>query len=184
MPIDNKFVRWDEKIHHPSERCGATVKTMQCPYRKLEGGNNCAMHAGSIPAVSGDEKALKNYRLNRWKQRISELADNSQVKNLREEIGILRMILEEMLNQCETSMDILLYSTRMSDLVVKIERLVVSCDKLENRMGLMLGKDSILQLASTYVNIINMHVDNPETLEVISQEILDATKQIESPVGV
>jgi hypothetical protein len=126
--------------------------------------------------------AIRNYRLQRWRQRVGEMADSSSVKSLREEIGILRVVLEEMLNQCTDTTELLLYSHRISDLVMKVEKLVTSCDKLENRLGLLLSKDAVLQLATTYVQIINNHVTDPEVIESISTEMLEVTEKIENPV--
>jgi hypothetical protein len=182
MVVDNKFVRWNVKTDHPRERCEATVKSGQCPYKKARSTNHCEMHGANSGENARKTEIQRNYRLQRWQNRISEFADNDNIKSLREEVGILRMVLEEMLNQCETSLDILLYSQKMSDLVMKIERLVTSCDKLENRMGLLLNKSSVLQLASTYVQIINNYVSDPDIIESISQEMAQATLAIENPL--
>lgn len=183
MPvIDNKFERWDVKLHHPKERCEATVKSGQCPYKKARGTNHCEMHGANSGENARRVEVARNYRLQRWQQRVGELADNQSIKSLREEVGILRMLLEEMLNQCETSLDLLLYSQKMSDLVMKIEKLVTSCDKLENRMGLLLDKNSVLQLAATYVQIINNYVPDPDIIESISQEMAQVTLQLDNPL--
>lgn len=180
MPtIDNKFVRHDIKIHEPIERCEGTVKTGQCPYNKYNGSNYCAMHGYNNNETLRKQEITRNYRLQRWKQRINDFADNDQVKSLREEVGILRMMMEEMLNKCTDTTELLLYSHRISDLAMKIEKLVISCDKLENRMGLLLSKRAVLQLAGTYVNIINTHVEDPEVIEQISEKMLIATQQLE-----
>jgi len=182
--IDNKFVRWNYLEHKLEERCESTGKDAQCPYCKIKGSNYCTRHAGGRMQKKIDAEAARGYRLGRWKQRVGELSNNSGIKSLREEIGILRMMLEEMIGQCEDATDILLYSQRMSDLVMKIEKLVTSCDKLENRMGMLLSKDSVLQLASTYVQIINMHVSDPEVIETISNKMIEATEQINGPVDI
>jgi hypothetical protein len=179
MPvIDNKFTRWDESLHHPSERCDSVVQSGPCPYLKVPGSNFCPMHQGrSLHELK--KKEVRNYRLAKWQARINEFADNDQVKSLREEIGIVRMMLEETLNQCQDSTDLLLYSHKISQLVAQIERLVVSCDKLENRMGLLLSKAAVIQLASTYVNIITEHVDDPLIVEAIGTKMLEATQRLE-----
>jgi hypothetical protein len=184
VTTDNKFTRWDVKIHHPNERCTATVKASQCPFCKEPGANTCVMHGANSGKESTNDAAIRNYRLQTWKIRVGEMADSSGIKSLREEVGILRVILEEMMNKCIDSTDLLLYSQRMSDLVMKIEKLVTSCDKLEGRMGLLLGKDSVLQLSATYVQIINNYVEDPLIIEKISEEMIKATLQIESPLGV
>lgn len=178
--MDNKFKRWSDKDHHPNERCIATVKSGQCPYCKEGGTDYCPMHGANKGIIKANGEVQRNYRLTRWKDRVGQLADNDQIKSLREEIGILRMIMEEILNKCEDSTDLLMASHRISDVAMKIEKLVISCDKLESRMGQLLSKTAIVQLAGTYVQIINNHVNDPEIIEQISEEMLDATQSLDA----
>ena len=183
MPVtDNKFVRHNYLIHKLDERCEATVKSGQCPYCKAEGTSYCPMHGSNSGRNAHTAEVIRNYRLQRWKSRIDEFADNDQIKSLREEVGILRMMMEEMLNKCTDTTELLLYSHRIADLAMKIERLVISCDKLENRMGMLLSKSAVLQLAGTYVSIINTYVKDIDVIEQISVEMLEATKAIDSPM--
>jgi len=182
MIVDSNFVRWDVKIHHPSERCEATGKDAQCPYCKVASTNYCPRHGANSSLIAQKTERLRNYRLAKWKNRVGEFADSPGIKSLRDEIGILRLTLETMLESCSDSMELILYSQRISDLVMKIEKLVVSCDKLENRMGLLLDKNSILYLAQRYVEIINEHVSEPDVIEAISVEMVKATAVIEVKV--
>lgn len=184
MPAEVKFVKFNKNTHEPSERCEGSLSTGPCVNCKVEGSSYCVTHGANSGLQVKQAEIVRNYRLQRWKQRVGEMADNDSIKSLREEVGILRVILEEMLNQCDDSTDLLLYSQRMSDLVMKIEKLVTSCDKLENRMGLLLSKDSVLQLASVYVQIINNYVQDPEVIEQISEAMVLATEQIENPLTV
>jgi len=177
---NNKFVRFHITKHDPNDRCKATVKDGQCPYLSHAGTQHCPMHGSHTTIAAENLEVQRNYRLKRWQQRVNEFANNDQVKSLKEEVGILRMMLEEMINKCTDTTDLMLYAHRISDLVMKIERVVVSCDKLENRMGLLLSKDAVLQLAGTYVNIINTHVEDATIIELISEEMIKATKFIEN----
>ena len=179
---NNKFQRWNEALEDPSERCEGVVATGPCPYKKAEGQNFCPMHGSNKGRITQNKEIKRNYRLQRWQNRVAELAESDQAKDLREEIGILRIVMEEMLNKCEDSTDLLLYAHRISDLAVKIERLVISCDKLENRMGLLLSKQAVLQLANTYVQIINTYVQDTDVIEKISTEMIAVTEAIENPV--
>lgn len=181
---NNKFVTFNSALHAPSERCGGTLKTGQCTNCKVQGSNYCMLHGANKSIESAQKKAINEHRLNRWQSRAKELGADNDVKSLRDEIGTLRMILEEMFGMCSSNLDILLYSQRMSDLVMKIEKLVTSCDKLENRMGQLLNKDSVLQLASTYVNIINLHISDPQIIENISEDMVKATQEIGAPIDV
>ncbi len=182
MANDSKFVKWDRLKHHPKERCEGNISTGPCINCKVPGADFCVNHGANKQLASKNGDSVRNYRLQRWKKRVGEMADSDGVKSLREEVGILRVILEEMMNQCTDSLELLLYSQRMADLVMKIEKLVSSCDRLENRMGLLLGKDSVLQLAATYVQIINNYVTDTDVIEKISLEMMEATKRIEAPV--
>lgn len=183
MSGNDKFTKWDHTKHHPNERCEGTIVTGQCINCKMPGANYCPNCGGGSQLRVKNEKAIRNYRLQRWKTRVGEMADSNSIKSLREEVGILRVILEEMMNQCKDATDLLLYSQRLSDLVMKVEKLVLSCDRLENRMGLLLGKDSVLQLAATYVQIINNYIADPDIIEQISQDIVVATEQLENPIS-
>jgi len=182
--VDSKFTRWNSLVHHPKERCeGTSQQYGQCPFCKTEGSDYCVRHGGHLAEQKKRKENLRNYRLTKWKARVGEFADSDGLKSLREEVGILRVILEEMLNQCQTATDLLMFSTRAADLVMKIEKLVVSCDKLEGKMGNLLSKESVLQLAMEYVEIINKYVPNVETIDVISMEMMKATLRVQNPVA-
>ena len=180
--MDNKFERWDMSKHSPEQRCISSNKNGPCPYMKANGSEYCIRHGANKGIQAKAAETQRNYRLQRWQKRVGQFADNTNIKSLREEVGILRMILEEMLHQCKDSMDLLLYSSRMSDLVMKIDKLVTSCDRLENRMGLLLSKDSILHLASMYVQIINTYVQDADTIEKISTEMQLVTEEVGNPI--
>ncbi len=139
-------------------------------------------HGGSHVVRKEQQEALRNYRLGKWKARVGEFADSQGLKSLREEIGILRVILEEMMNQCNDATELLLFSVRMADLVMKIEKLVASCDKMEGKMGLLLSKDSVLQLASEFVEIINGEIEDMEVIDRISMKMMQATLRMQNPV--
>jgi len=177
--IENKFVRWNIDIHSPAERCEGMALDGQCPYRKDTHSDYCPRHGSNMSQNNERTERLRNYRLAKWKNRVGEFADSPAIKSLRDEIGILRMVLEEMLESCKDSMELILYSQRISDLVMKIEKLVVSCDKLEGRMGMLLDKKTILFLAQRYVEIINEHVTEPDIIDAISNDMVKVTAVIE-----
>ena len=137
------------------------------------------MHGYNSPQAVVAAEMKRNYQLRNFKKRINDFADNDQIKSLREEIGILRMCMEEIVNKCEDATDLLMVSHRIADMAVKIEKLVVSCDKLESRMGMLLNKRAVIQLAGEYVQIINTYITDPETIENISNKMIDATRRIE-----
>jgi hypothetical protein len=144
----------------------------QCHFKAQEGKKMCPVHAGSMSATREAATALKNYNLTKYQARVGELANSNGVKSLRDEIGILRMMLESKLNGIQDDMSLMIESHQISDMILKIEKLVVSCHKLEQNMGALLDKSSILSLAAKIVTIIGEMV--PERATEISNAILAA----------
>lgn len=125
------------------------------------------------------EETKKMYRLDKFQERVGEFADDDKIVSLKEEVGILRMILEEQVSKCNNATDIVMNSHRLGDTIMKIEKVVISCDKLERRMGSLLSKRSVMQLAASFVAIINRYVDDPTVLERIADEMVTATQELD-----
>lgn len=159
-----------EKIAYPDDprRCEANVKDRECPNVRVEGKKYCPIH---LAGQRVDKEELRNYHLTKWQSRVNELADNDKVKSLREEIGILRIVLEEILNRCQDSSDLLIYSSKISDHVLKIERVVTSCHRLEQSTNLLLDKTAIIHISAMMIEIIGRHIADGDLLETISKDI-------------
>jgi hypothetical protein len=152
----------------------------QCMNQAMRDGEswskNCSIHGGVSELNKRSESSKNMYRLAKYGTRISELANHTQVKGLRDEIGILRMILEERLNKCKDDDELMLSSNVISDLVVKIEKLVTSCHKLEASMGQLLDKQQIIQFAECIINIIGNEIQDPDALARLAGAIERATE--------
>lgn len=161
-------------------RCQHVIPQVgQCPNKKAgEGATNCAAHGGASQLNSAERLSLRNYRLTKYHARIQELGESSEVKSLRDEIGILRMLVEERLNRVNDSMDLLMQSQPISDLVIKIEKIVTSCHKMEERTSQCLDRQAILQFASEVINIIDSKLADKEVVESIADDILAAIGRI------
>lgn len=143
-----------------------------------DGAYNCPSHGGQSSMASAASKRVHDYRLQVWQNRLDELSESDSVKTLRGEIGILRIVAEQIMNQCRTHHDLLIHSSRIADLMSRIEKLVVSCSKLEDRSGYTLDRQRGLVLAMRIVEVINVHVDDPSILERISDDIYGAFKEV------
>lgn len=168
--IERKLFRVE--ANDPS-RCEAVVKMGQCPYRAIEGQKMCPMH------TRGNEEgqAIRNYRLGKWQSRVEEFADNNQVKSLREEIGLLRLILEETIQRCQEPTDLIIYSSKITDTILKIEKLVGSCHRLELSTGALLDKAAVLQIAGTLLEIIGRHIKDEVVMDHISTDFLQVINE-------
>ncbi len=167
-----------EKVPYPAHphRCGAAAGINQCLNLSVKVGDGfgdrCLAHGGNKQQESYEKQGIRNYRLTRWQARLERHASSPQIKSLRDEVGLLRMVLEERLNQIDDVQGLLLQSHTIADMVSRIERAVVNCQKVEGLTGQMLDKQDVAEFGSRIIAIIHSHVKDPETLESISKEIL------------
>jgi hypothetical protein len=140
-------------------------------------GKFCGRHKGNTTA-SETANNIRNYRLTKFRAQIEEKADSSAIKSLREEIGITRQVLETFINRCEDETDLMIHSNKISDLVIKIEKLVSSCHRLERSTGQLLDKSAIIQVAGMFVEIVSEYV--PDRIQAeISDKLLSTIANIE-----
>lgn len=169
MAIEAKFTRCEED---DPKRCQSTAGKNQCPYLSVEGSQYCSLHSGG---GAGRAKARRDeidqYRLNTYQQRIKEFSDHPKVKSLRDEVAMLRMVLETIWNMCHSPADIYLQHGKIADLAVKLEKLIVSCNNIEHKNGQMLDKTELLKMVDAILGILTKYIDDPETLRGISDEV-------------
>lgn len=157
-------------------RCQAVIpSTGQC-MEMAETGDYCRKHAGASQ-YRADKNEVRNYRLGKFQARVEQFADSDKIKSLREEIGLVRMIIEEVVNRCNNSTELILMSGKISSLITQAEKLVNSCHRLEQSTGLLLDKTAILQLAGLIIEIINAHVHDEAVMQDISDKIITAIVQ-------
>lgn len=150
------------------ERCQGTGTHGQCQCKRIPGSDYCKMHGGATIGQQG----VKNYRLTKWQAQVERMSGNPNIKCLREELAILRMLMEERLNLCKDSHDLLLQSHVISDLTTKIERIVVSCSKLDVQLGKMLDKSALLNFANEVISILGEEVQDTAVLDRIATKII------------
>lgn len=156
------------------DRCqGILQGAGQCTNARIEGSNFCIRHGGHSVERAATTEGLRNYRLTRWRERVNQFADNPQAKSLREEIGITRLQLENLLNRCQDENDLLMYSNQIEKLVNQIEKLVTSCQKLEEKTGSLVDKTQLMVMSDSIVKILADFITNPDDLDMIGMRIID-----------
>ena len=163
------------KIDYPEDpdRCQGVYANGQCPNKAVKGGTFCKMHGGSGQLRAQEKIRKSNYQLTRWQAQVDKMTDSSEIKSIRDEIGILRMVLEEKLNALTTPTDLLMSSRTIALLVDQIQKTVVSCHKLESSMGQLLDKQAIISFATELIAIIKEELDDqPEKMEAIANKII------------
>ena len=170
--------KWDRVTDDDPQRCQHIIPTMgQCKLRAVEGSQYCPAHGGNKAFQANERKNLKNYRLTQFKSRVQELGNSEAILSLKDEIGILRLLIEERMNRCTDTNDLLLVSGPLGDLIMKVEKIVKSCDQLESKLGNFLSRDKILQFAQIIVQIVSKYLDENQ-LNILSSEILEALNSL------
>lgn len=143
-------------------------------------------HGGAFVRRRKKLKGLRNYRLNQYQQRADQLVESEKLKDLRDEVAILRILLEERFNACGNASELILHSNSIADLVVKINTLVTSCQKLDMQLGDMLNRETVLEMADKITALLSEELDDTEMMERISAgmvEILTITDVEEKDNG-
>jgi hypothetical protein len=153
-------------------RCQGMVKNNQCILVRVEGSDYCAAHGGNIALIKQSNEAVSRYRLTKWQAQVERFKSDSDLKSLKDEIGILRVLLEERLNSCGSTVDLMLHTGPISDLVCKIEKLVKSCHDIDIDFQNLLDKQQVLNIADQIINILSENIKDPELMQTIQAKLL------------
>jgi hypothetical protein len=156
------------------DRCNGVTSLGQCQQVALPGTHLCAMHGGKQVANKAAKESLSNYKLTQFKATLQEKSGSVSIKSLRDEIAILRLLIEQRLNMCHTPADLMMASGQIGDLVIKVEKLVSSCHRIEDSMGQLLDKSTLVQFADRVVSIIAENITDALIIEKVSNSIVNA----------
>lgn len=166
MADESETVRCDAD---DPNRCQAMTKHGQCSFRALEGSKLCFRHCRNRQVI--EQKKMNNYLLTTYYARAAELAESDNIKSLKDEIALLRMVLEKQLNSISSDSELLIATPQIGDLVTKIEKTVLTSHKLESQMGSLMGREEIVILCNNMVNIISENVDDASIVQRIAEQI-------------
>ena len=163
------------RIKEPDDpnRCQAMGKRGQCELVALPETQYCKIHGGKAQSERLEKEKIKKYQLGKWNARIQQLSGDGDVKCLRDEIGVLRMMIEEILGAITSPTDLLIQAPQIANLVTSVERLVISMDKLEKSTGALLDKPAILRFAGQFVDIVAEELPNPDDADRICARIIE-----------
>ncbi len=178
---DNKFERCAED---DPLRCQGIItgKTGgQCPFKSVEGGTYCPMHGGIVQQNNMRRKKLMNYQLQQYQERVGDLSNSPEIKSLREEIGILRMTLENVLNLAQTPNQLLTYSDKITHMVGQLQKLVEATQRIEERNNALLDRKVVIVIADSIVTLLGNYINDPDQLTEIGSKICESIAVAASP---
>lgn len=162
------FVRVTDQFD--TERCQGVHRRHQCWYKAVPGMKCCPRH-GRLSHSKYSIKGRKMlYRLGKWQERVSEFANSSELKKLNQEIGIIRMTLEEIMTSAKDSYTLTLSAGRISHLVKCISELVLRTHQLEIHSGMHLNSEQLLAIAERWASIVQRYVQDEKIIDAIARD--------------
>ena len=153
-------------------RCKGAAPDGQCQNFAEEGSDYCAAHCGksNLPAIQTRQYLLAKAD---FRKRLAELGDHEDIKSLRDEIALARMLIEKRLNMVQTDNDILAACGPINQLLLTVERLVKSAHQIETNLGVLLARKSVLRLGQQICQIITEELEGIENYEEIVDSIIN-----------
>ncbi len=145
----------------------------QCHLVSAEGSDFCIQHRGRGNLKPNEENILRTH----WSHTIRQYAQDPAVMGLREEIGVLRMLLDSKLGSCFKATDLVIQAQSISDLVTKVQTVVVQCQKLEIQQDCLLDQGKVDLIVAAILNVLQSEV-SPEVLATINARLIQALTEI------
>lgn len=168
----NQFERVTE-LDDP-HRCQSNDKHNQCLMKAVPGSKYCKRHGGNSAIIAREKEGLRNLKLTKFKARLAVLGNSPDIMSLRDEIGVTRMTLEELINSCEGASDLITMSGQISALVNNVAKLVKECHSIEEKTGHLLSKDNLNMFAGQIIDIVVKHVMDEDIRRAIAADIVEA----------
>lgn len=170
-----KFVRVEPS--DPTRCAGIGKNGEQCAFQAVKEGEkfakHCILHHGAAHAGAMKRQAKSLYHLEKYRGRIDRLGGASDVgTNLDEELGILRMMLEEALGKF-TEVELITGAGQIQGLVRDIKDLLVANKKLKSAMGELLDRAAMDRLCDNIVEVICEHVP-ADKMDAVSEGVATA----------
>lgn len=164
-------------------QCEYETPRGQCKRKAMVGSRFCERHEPKSEEIRLEQYILSKRVLGDSPTRH---AAADEVKSLRAEIALLRSIVEHRINMLETDAEFVSALPTLKDSFLAIEKLVSSCHAMEVKLGTLLNKGALIDIAQKIVHIIDVNLDVPgkdEIMEKIGTEIARAIAKQENSNG-
>jgi len=175
----NEFQRHGKIDAADPHRCQGVCRSGQCPFPAVIGGKYCICHGGVSELRKIEKNNIHSYRLAQYQARVDALTDSPTIKSLRDEIAIVRFLVQKQLDACNG--DITSIGSIIAMLVATIESLVISCTKVENTLKDFIDHENAFELAQNLMSIVR--VEAPASMQAIADDFLDLLTGLQSVVS-
>ncbi len=165
-----------ELAKNEEERC--QTESTYCKCKRHGDSRFCLAHGGGSSQIAIEKEAASKYQIQTYQARLKLQSNHSGIKDLREEIGLLRMMIEARINACQSDTDLVIQSSAIAELVRKLDKQVNSCHRIESLTGELMDRQSLLEFASGIIDTVTKHCD-AETADTIAMSIIRLTAKKE-----
>ncbi len=183
VSIESKFRRVEPD---DPNRCQAIGGYGQCPFKATgtrrnaespwQGSQFCVRHEGGTK-IRERQESKRIYLASLWAAKIGEQANHPKYKSLREEMGVLRMMLNEKLSSLHDQQELLMSSAAIVEMTREIGKLANTAHKIERDMGQFLDKTVAELWVNDIVEIIGKFTEDSDVLKAIAEMILDSLEE-------
>lgn len=164
-------------------RCQGVTSNGQCAYRAVAGQKYCSYHSsGRAPRAYAKQKR-ERYMIDQQELRNSynRQLDDQHYLDLTDEICLLQAMLERRLNTIKTDADLTMAVNSVSNLTQRLESMKINLMKLQQQLGLVLGKEQLRLLAASMATILDEELDGIEDkdsrMEAIVERLFQAIEE-------
>lgn len=141
------------------------------------GDNHCRAHRGRDLTKIEDTRGYLLAKAHDRARLINLGEEMEPVKELRDSISLLHLMIERRWNMIQNDSDYLTACGPLNQMFQNMDRLVNSCHKIEQNLGALLAKNAILGLAKRMIEVIVEElegIDNyEEIVDRITQRLID-----------
>lgn len=161
-----------ERVKDPADpdRCKGASVDGQCENRAEHGSEYCLAHGGKSTALAESKRSYLLVDVQR-RVRLAQLAEHDEIKSLREEIALARLLVEKRLNACKTDDELISAAGPINTMLLTLERLVKSAHTIEQNLGTLLAKTAVLKLGQSMCQIVVEELEDVDGYEKIVDRI-------------
>ena len=142
-------------------RCMGVTPHGQCEYLAVEGSEKCNYHAKGRNTRNLNKKRVDRYLIDNEQLKESYQRQNNDADylDMRDEIALTQALLERRLNGIKTDTDVMMAIGPASQLLKLLESSKIALMKIQQQLGMVLGKDELRQLAAVFAQILDEELD-------------------------
>lgn len=130
-------------------RCQRITPLGQCNAMAMEGEQYCQAHGSSHKS-----RAIEFIKHN-WYAEIGRFANNASFKDLKMEIGLLRLLVDRVLASCSNEQELRANQTQFIMLIREIRDTILAFDRIEASTGNLFDLTDLQNIATQLVQVIS-----------------------------